>query len=72
MKATSLALALLVPAISGCGHGAKERTAPCKRPAALTAFQDDMRDLCGQINPIDQDHQAVIDVIARISDKKGE
>lgn len=35
-----------VGGLSGCA-AVKEKTAPCKRPAALTAFANDPRQECG-------------------------
>jgi hypothetical protein len=72
MKATSLVVALLAPAISSCGHGAHDRTAPCKPPSSLTAFHQEVGEPCGPITRINQDHWAVIDAIQRMTDNQGE
>lgn len=37
--------------LSGCGT-VKEKTAPCKRPAALSAYVDDPRQDCGAMQPV--------------------
>lgn len=45
----------LVVGLAGCGTGAKEKTAPCKRPANLTSYAPDPRQDCGPMANINGD-----------------
>jgi hypothetical protein len=46
-RAAAICAGLVAAAcMSGCGR-VKEKTAPCKRPAALSAFVEDPRQDCG-------------------------
>lgn len=38
---------LIAAGLAGCGTAAKEKTAPCKRPANLTSYAPDPRAECG-------------------------
>nr|WP_210333375.1 hypothetical protein [Ensifer sp. ENS01] len=38
---------VIAAALAGCGTAAKEKTAPCKRPANLTSYAPDPRQECG-------------------------
>lgn len=38
---------VIAAALAGCGTAAKEKTAPCKRPANLTSYAPDHRQECG-------------------------
>jgi len=61
---TAIALFTLA-CLSGCGT-VKEVSAPCKRPANLTAFVDDQRHDCGpmlSINADPADALAAIDAL---------
>ncbi|MDE3761428.1 hypothetical protein I7G60_25695 [Sinorhizobium meliloti] len=42
-----LFLILIAAGLAGCGTAAKEKTAPCKRPANLTSYAPDPRQECG-------------------------
>lgn len=46
-------------ALSGCGT-VKEKSAPCKRPANLTAFVEDPRHDCGPMQSVNADPWAVL------------
>ena len=61
MKKTALAFCLLA-LLSGCGT-VKEVSAPCKRPAELTAFAEDPRTDCGAMRSVNGD---VFDALAAI------
>lgn len=40
-----------VAALSGCGT-VKEKTAPCKRPADLISYAEDIRQTCGPMRAV--------------------
>ncbi|MFC0810419.1 hypothetical protein ACFHWW_34135, partial [Ensifer sp. P24N7] len=42
-----LFLVLIAAGLAGCGTAAKEKSAPCKRPANLTSYAPDPRQECG-------------------------
>ncbi|MGV1760537.1 hypothetical protein ACQZ6F_27385 [Rhizobium sp. A22-96] len=47
----------LAVTLAGCGT-ATEKTAPCKRPANLTSFAEDVRSQCGPAQPVNDPIQA--------------
>lgn len=58
-----IAMLSLLP-LTGCGT-AKEKSAPCKRPAELTSFALDPRLDCGPARPVNTDGaQAAINALA--------
>ncbi|UZX45527.1 hypothetical protein A6U84_25635 (plasmid) [Agrobacterium sp. 13-2099-1-2] len=69
MMRTVIAIFMLV-VISGCGT-VKEVSAPCKRPANLTAFVDDPRLDCGPMRSVNGDQTdalVAIDSILLVAD----
>lgn len=46
-----IAVALAI-SLTGCGTAAKEKTAPCKRPANLTAYGPDPRRDCPSMTSV--------------------
>lgn len=42
---------LMLALLTGCA-AVKEKTAPCKRPTALTAYADDPRRACGRMHAV--------------------
>lgn len=59
MKHTIPIMLIVAVALSGCGT-VKEKSAPCKRPANLTAFVEDPRDDCGPMQSVNADPWAVL------------
>jgi hypothetical protein len=58
---------LIVAGLAGCGTAAKEKTAPCKRPANLTSYASDPRLECGPMTSVNgnaADALAAIDAMA--------
>ena len=49
--ATLSAVVISLVMLAGCGT-AKEKTAPCKRPANLTSFAADARHHCGPMHAV--------------------
>ncbi len=49
-----LGFLIMATGITGCGT-VREKTAPCKRPANLTAFAEDTRRDCGAALPVNED-----------------
>jgi len=54
---------LIAAGLAGCGTGAKEKTAPCKRPANLTSYAPDPRQECGPMMRVNGDASAAIAAI---------
>ncbi|MEY9103737.1 hypothetical protein ABIA24_006710 [Sinorhizobium fredii] len=46
---------LIAAGLAGCGTAAKEKTAPCKRPANLTSYGPDPRLECGPMTIVNGD-----------------
>lgn len=46
---------LIAAGPAGCGTAAKEKTAPCKRPANLTSYAPDPRRECGPMMSVNGD-----------------
>jgi len=55
--------------LAGCGT-VKEKTAPCKRPAALASFTEDPRRGCGSMRPVN-DPQAAFTAIGLRQQQQG-
>ncbi|NRQ18887.1 hypothetical protein [Ensifer sesbaniae] len=53
---------LIAAGLAGCGTAAKEKTAPCKRPA-LTSYAPDPRPECGPMMSINGDAAAAFAAI---------
>ncbi len=69
MMRSVIAFFILV-VVSGCGT-VKEVSAPCKRPANLTAFVDDPRRDCGPMQSVNGDQAdalGAIDAILLVAD----
>lgn len=58
-----LFLALIAAGLAGCGTAAKEKTAPCKRPANLTSYAPDPRRECGPMMSVNGDAAAALAAI---------
>ncbi|MDX0574687.1 hypothetical protein GOD68_31545 [Sinorhizobium medicae] len=58
-----LFLVLIAAALTGCGTAAKEKTAPCKRPANLTSYAPDPRQECGPMMSVNGDPAAAFAAI---------
>ena len=54
---------LIAAALAGCGTAAKEKTAPCKRPANLTSYVRDPRQECGPMMSVNGDAAAALAAI---------
>ncbi|MEY9722138.1 hypothetical protein AU381_26240 [Sinorhizobium glycinis] len=54
---------LIAAALAGCGTAAKEKTAPCKRPANLTSYAPDPRQECGPMMSVNGDAAAAFTAI---------
>ncbi len=52
MPAKMLVALLIAAGLAGCGTAAKEKTAPCKRPANLSSYAPDPRPECGPMTSI--------------------
>lgn len=52
--------------VAGCGT-VKEKTAPCKRPANLTSFAEDIRQDCGPMAFVNGDPATAIAAINSIA-----
>ncbi|MGN6448630.1 MAG: hypothetical protein ACTHLK_08540 [Brucella intermedia] len=61
-----LALTMVAGGLTGCGT-VKEKTAPCKRPANLTSFAEDIRKDCGPMAFVDGDPATAIAAINSIA-----
>ncbi|EFO28636.1 putative lipoprotein [Roseibium sp. TrichSKD4] len=58
---------LIALSASGCAGTPREKTAPCKRPANLTAYGEDNRQDCGSMALVNTNHLealAAIDAMA--------
>ncbi|UIJ91917.1 hypothetical protein Q1M62_02445 (plasmid) [Sinorhizobium meliloti] len=58
-----LFLVLIAAGLAGCGTAAKEKTAPCKRPANLTSYVPDPRQECGPMKSVNGDAAAAFAAI---------
>lgn len=58
-----LFLVLIAGGLAGCGTAAKEKTAPCKRPANLTSYAPDARRECGPMMSVNGDAAAAFAAI---------
>ncbi|MDW9830336.1 hypothetical protein GOB24_22430 [Sinorhizobium meliloti] len=54
---------LIAAGLAGCGTAAKEKTAPCKRPANLTSYAPDARQECGPMMSVNGDAAAAFAAI---------
>ncbi len=54
---------LIAAGLAGCGTAAKEKTAPCKRPANLTSYAPDPRQVCGPMMSVNGDVAAAFAAI---------
>ncbi|CCE98574.1 hypothetical protein SFHH103_04084 (plasmid) [Sinorhizobium fredii HH103] len=54
---------LIAAGLAGCGTAAKEKTAPCKRPANLTSYAPDPRLECGSMMSVNGDAAAAFAAI---------
>ncbi|MDX0060723.1 hypothetical protein GOC19_30785 [Sinorhizobium meliloti] len=54
---------MIAAGLAGCGTAAKERTAPCKRPANLTSYAPDPRQECGPMMSVNGDAAAALAAI---------
>ncbi|APG93077.1 hypothetical protein [Sinorhizobium americanum] len=54
---------LIAAVLAGCGMAAKEKTAPCKRPANLTSYAPDPRQECGPMMSVNVDASAAFAAI---------
>ncbi|MBD9524245.1 hypothetical protein IB262_30645 [Ensifer sp. ENS02] len=54
---------LIAAGLAGCCTAAKEKTAPCKRPANLTSYAPDPRPECGPMMSINGDAAAAFAAI---------
>ncbi|MEJ5027501.1 hypothetical protein [Brucella anthropi] len=59
-------LTAIAAGVVGCGT-VKEKTAPCKRPANLTSFAEDIRQDCGPMTFVNGDPTTAIAAINSIS-----
>lgn len=57
---------LIAASLAGCGTAAKEKTAPCKRPANLTSYAPDPRQECGPMMSVNGDASAALEAIDAI------
>lgn len=67
MTAKVLFSALIAAGLAGCGTAAKEKTAPCKRPANLTSYAPDPRQECGPMMSVNVDAAAALAAIEAIA-----
>lgn len=54
---------LIAAGLAGCGTAAKEKTAPCKRPANLSSYAPDPRLECGPMTTVNGDAAAAFAAI---------
>lgn len=54
---------VIVAGLAGCGTAAKEKTAPCKRPANLTSYAPDPRQECGRMTSVNGEAAAALAAI---------
>lgn len=60
---------LIAAGLAGCGTAAKEKTAPCKRPANLTSYAPDPRQECGPMMSVNGDAAAAFTAIEAMAAK---
>ncbi|WP_320188543.1 hypothetical protein RMS29_026855 (plasmid) [Agrobacterium rosae] len=58
-----LLIATFTAGLAGCGTAAREKTAPCKRPANMTSFVEDPRHDCGPMTNVNGDPSAALAAI---------
>ena len=58
----------IASSLGGCGAAAKEKTAPCRRPANLAGYAADPRVDCGPMLLVNPDGQAALKAIGEIPD----
>lgn len=58
-----LFLVLVAAGLASCGTAAKDKTAPCKRPANLTSYVPDPRQECGPMRSVNSDAEAAFAAI---------
>lgn len=63
LTAKALLPVLIAAGLAGCGTAAKEKTAPCKRPANLTSYRSDPRQECGPMMSINGEAAAAFAAI---------
>ncbi|UTV41827.1 hypothetical protein MYG64_35560 (plasmid) [Ensifer adhaerens] len=54
---------MIAAGLAGCGTAAKEKTAPCKRPANLTSYAPDPRQECGPMTSVNGEAAAALAAI---------
>lgn len=54
---------VIAAVLTGCGTAAKEKTAPCKRPANLTSYAPDPRQECGPMTSVNGEAAAALAAI---------
>ena len=54
---------VIAATLAGCGTAAKEKTAPCKRPANLTSYAPDPRQECGPVTSVNGEAAAALAAI---------
>ena len=63
MPAKLLFSLLVAAGLAGCGTAAKEKTAPCKRPANFTSYAADPRLECGPMTSVNGNAAAAFSAI---------
>lgn len=63
MPAKVLLPLLIATGLAGCGTAAKEKTAPCKRPANLTFYAADPRVECRPMTSVNGNAAAALSAI---------
>lgn len=58
----------IASSLGGCGTAAKEKTAPCKRPANLASYAAAPHGDCGPMLLVNPGGQAALKAIGEISD----
>ncbi|ACM40290.1 hypothetical protein GOZ78_23335 [Agrobacterium vitis] len=64
---TVLLVATFTAGLAGCGTAAKEKTAPCKRPANMTSYAEDPRHDCGPMTSVNGEPSAALAAIGTIA-----
>lgn len=63
LTAKALLPVVIAAGLAGCGTAAKEKTAPCKRPANQTSYAPDPRQECGPMMSINGEAAAAFAAI---------
>ena len=63
LTAKALVPILIAAGLAGCGTAAKEKTAPCKRPANLSSYAPDPRRECGPMTSVNGEAAAAFAAI---------